>query len=156
LNEPFALAVRIPYFALLGANLYSELADEYAGAYRLARLLADSTASDTARFFADTKGLAAHLARPPALRALDNERCDRFLSNLLPTPQHMLTVYRGLGNKQSTNAASTVYGRVQGRGSEVSAGNRGYRSGEASGYADDEHPELDEFRGIRCPCADQR
>lgn len=88
----FALAVTIPYFVLLGENLYSELADEYAVAYRLARVLADSTASDTARFVADTKGLAAHLATRPALHALDTGRCDRFLSDLLPTLQHITNI----------------------------------------------------------------
>lgn len=88
----FALAITLPYVTLLAVNLFGDLADEYAGAYRLARVLADSTASDTARFVADTKGLAAHLATHPALRALNTGRCDRFLTDLLPTLQHVTNV----------------------------------------------------------------
>lgn len=56
----------------------------------------------------------------------------------------MLTVYGGNENEQIEGSASGIYGGVQDGGSQAGARSWGKRSGASAGYADDEHPELDE------------
>jgi PAS domain S-box-containing protein len=88
----FALAVVLPFVVLLANNLYDNLAEDYADAYRIADLLAKGTVHDTERFIAVTKARVVYLASRPDVRALDPRRCDPFMKAALPLLPYVTNV----------------------------------------------------------------
>jgi PAS domain S-box-containing protein len=86
-------AIALPLMALLGFSLYRDLNNEYTEAFRIANLLSDTTAKDTAHFLATTKKLATQLAERPKVRALDPRHCDEFALSLLPLLVNVTNIF---------------------------------------------------------------
>jgi PAS domain S-box-containing protein len=79
----FAVSVALPLVALIGYGLYDRARDDFAEAERLARRLAEGNADRAATYLAGLRMTLEAIARRPLIRAMDPQRCDPRLPDLV-------------------------------------------------------------------------
>jgi signal transduction histidine kinase len=79
----FAVCLALPLVGLIGYGLYDRARDEFADAEVLARRLAESNADRVAEYVQGLRVTLEAVARRPLVRAMDAERCDPRLADLV-------------------------------------------------------------------------